>query len=650
MRNKLRVLSQLFQRTPPDPETPSAQRPGGISLDHDTTGDRLRQWQRNVRRVRISRNLLGIAWTAGPVTGAGLTGGYIVAYGRLPSTQLLLYFGTFTLLSGIIGLLAKIIYDSTWGSSKENSQAQVVRAIDKLGELILVARDLNVDSLGGNARGYEAARQLLLRIDLSPQGVALACEDLTQDRQLGRLLAQIDNYRRAGLYSRIRDLNKLHAEYFTATFEQIRSEAPLAANALRDRFTGKVPHLRTGTPRDEAFVERILAAFEEQNAALLTMHDVEQMFSLAFELLNGREINTLSFSYSGNWILAKHLDQIELARSRYRLNLAAAENRLRALANQLIEANALEYTTAAENLPSATLIERINAALDEISAEIKIISKQHKRFPRTISREQRARVAHLRNTLTTAIALYRDAHQAVQSLGTTHAELIKATQAWEKQIADQVKSAEQLLRLGPGSNGIYIVVNTISLDEDAREQVGETLFGHLQINDFNQHRGVNQGPKSSHDELTPSQARQLAIEVAMALEPHIGITRPEVQRGLAATNACYLGDIEPGMSAAEKCRIGAAMVNEVDNDLSRAAEQLALALVRHYRVELSAEALNFLSEVYGARNQVLQSIMRTRKADHGSQVTLLSRRPPAVPRPKREWYRSLVQARRIMHR
>lgn len=136
----------------------------------------------------------------------------------------------------------------------------------------------------------------------------------------------------------------------------------------------------------------------------------------------------------------------------------------------------------------------------------------------------------------------------------------------------------------------------------------------------------------------------------MALEPHIGITRPEVQRGLAATNACYLGDIEPGMSAAEKCRIGAAMVNEVDNDLSRAAEQLALALVRHYRVELSAEALNFLSEVYGARNQVLQSIMRTRKADHGSQVTLLSRRPPAVPRPKREWYRSLVQARRIMHR
>ncbi|MCG5530342.1 hypothetical protein LRD18_05575 [Halorhodospira halochloris] len=648
MRSKIRAFYRRIISSPRAAETPHTEHSAGVSLGQDTTDRRLRQWQRSLRRVRISRNLLGIAWTAGPVTGLGLTGGYIVAYGHLPSTQLLIYFGTFTLLSGVIGLLAKIFYDSTLGSNKEMAQAKVVQVIDQLGELILATRDLDVDSLEGNARGYEAARQLLLRIDLSPQGVALACEELTKDRQLGRILAQIDNYRRAGLYSRIRDLNKLHGEYFEATFQQVRSEAPLAASALRERFTGKVPRLRAGIPRHEAFVERILAAFEEQNAALLTMQDVEQMFGLAFELLNGREITTLCFSYSGNWRLAKHLDRIEAARSRFRLNLAAVENRLRALASHLIEAGILAPANAPEELPSSTLLERINAALDGMQAELDILYKQHKRFPRTISRTQRARADHLSRTLATSIGLYRAAYQAVQSIGSTHAKLINATQDWEQLVAEMSTNREQQLKVGPGSKGLRITERSIGLDEDAREKVCASLSKHLFASvDTDPGRGYHQSI-AAHEDLTPDKARRLAIEVAVALEPHIGITRSDVQRGLAATNACYLGDLEPGMSALEKCRIGEAMVREVSNDLGRAAEKLALALVRHYRVDLTEEAQSFLIEVYGARENVLNSILRTQMVDKGTQVTLLSQRPPPVPQPKREWYRSLVYARRIL--
>lgn len=622
--------------------------PSGVSLGQDTTDKRLREWQRRMRRVRISRNLLSLAWSAGPVTGLGLSGGYIVAYGKLPSTQLLIYFATFTLLSGVIGLLAKIVYDSTWGSSKELAQAKVVQVIDLLGELILATRDLDVANLEGNARGYEAARQLLLRVDLSPQGVALACEELTRDQQLGRILAQIDNYRRAGLYSRIRDLNKIHGEYFHETLERIRREAPLAAHALSNRFNGQVPRLRAGIPRDEAFVERILAAFGEQNADLLTMHDVEEMLGFTFELLNGREITTLGFSYSGQWQLAKHLDRIELARSRYRLNLAAGENRLRALAAHLIEANVLDYTTTPEELPTTTLLERINAAMESMQGEIDTVYKQYRRFPRTITRRQRERITHLGNTLTTAIALYRAAYQAIQSIGTTHAELIQATQEWEELIDEQHGSEEQLLKLGPGSQGLRIVERTVSLDEEALEKVSDHLINYLRPESLEHaaHPYVRQ--PFSHQSLQPDQARRLAIEAATALEPYIGLSRPEVQRALATTKACYLSDLEPGMSAQEKRRIGTAMVEEVENDLSRSAERLALALVRHYRVELAEEAQEFLITVYGARENVLQSILRTQAVDQGSNVSLLSRRPPAVSRPKREWYRSLIHARRII--
>src|SRR5690606_31996800 len=47
----------------------------GISLNREDT-ERLDQFTRSVRRVRISRSLLGLAWTAGPVTALGLYGGY----------------------------------------------------------------------------------------------------------------------------------------------------------------------------------------------------------------------------------------------------------------------------------------------------------------------------------------------------------------------------------------------------------------------------------------------------------------------------------------------------------------------------------------------------------------------------------------------
>lgn len=84
----------------------------GISLNREDI-ERLDQLTRSVRRVRFSRSLLGLAWTAGPVTAIGLYGGYSIGFGQAPSNQLLIYFISFTVLSGKIALVAKIVYDST---------------------------------------------------------------------------------------------------------------------------------------------------------------------------------------------------------------------------------------------------------------------------------------------------------------------------------------------------------------------------------------------------------------------------------------------------------------------------------------------------------------------------------------------------------
>ncbi|MFP4162199.1 MAG: hypothetical protein ACLFSK_09510, partial [Ectothiorhodospira sp.] len=100
---------------------PPSRRDENVTLGRDDN-ERAERWQRAVKRVRVSRNLLKLAWTAGPVTGIGLYGGYYIGYGRAPATDLLIYFTTFTILSGLLGLLAAIVYDTTYGAAKERAR------------------------------------------------------------------------------------------------------------------------------------------------------------------------------------------------------------------------------------------------------------------------------------------------------------------------------------------------------------------------------------------------------------------------------------------------------------------------------------------------------------------------------------------------
>ncbi|MBK1673609.1 hypothetical protein CKO35_09875 [Ectothiorhodospira shaposhnikovii] len=613
-----------------------------VSLDRRDY-ERYERWSRAVKRTRVSRNLLNIAWTAGPVTVLGLSGGYYIGYGRPPSIEMLTYFVSFTVLSGLIGMVAKIVYDSTHGSAKEQAQADVMEAVDKLGDLILAVRDLAMEGLEPEVRRREAAVQLLQRVDLSPEGVAFACEELTGSQALGKCLAHIDTFRRAGLYSRIRDIHQSFGEEFDRIVADLRQIAPVAASILRERYMGGAPKLQRGVPRDEFFLERVMAAIEQDNPLLMTTADVEAMLVLAFELINGREIPMLMFSYTGKWRLAGALDQMEAARSRYRIAQAAASNRIRALASWLVEVDLLAYQEVPEGLSSHLLVDRVVQALDELATLVNELSRGQMEDG-TASRGDLRRLAE---NLATALRLYRTAHEAFQEVGRVHAEMLRASESWEALTSRDLDASEQL-RVGPGRQGLRIVEKVISLDEDAREAVCQHLVNYLHGEHLEKRgRRFFTRRDGRRRALTLDGARQLAVEVALALEPHMGLSRPEIQRGVGATHASYLGSLEPGMSAQEKRILGEAMAVDVEQDMSRAAERLALALVKHYRVRLTDAARDFLIETYGARPQVLSMISQSH-VEEMPRISLLSLRPPVVPTPRRDWYRSLVRARRVL--
>lgn len=615
----------------------------GISLDREDN-ERLDQFTRSVRRVRISRSLLGLAWTAGPVTALGLYGGYYIGFGQAPSNQQLIYFVSFTVFSGLMALGAKIVYDSTLGYATERAQRYVVEVTDKMGDLVLSVRNLMVSSFDDEARQREAAIQLLQRVDLSPGGVAMACEQLTGDAELGRVLAAIDSFRRGGLYSRIDDIHRQHGERFEIAIAELHQIAPQAAEVLRQRYNGDIARLRHGTVRTEHFISRVLAAIEQDNLLLITMHDVESMLILCFELINGREIPMLIFDYRGRWRLAAALDRMERRRSRYRIAQAAGSNRIRGLASWLVEVDVMNYDEVPEGISSNLLVERVGEALDKLAQRMRVEVAAVGRGDASL-RPVLRRDAEI---MTSALRLYRIAHESFKRIGELHADFLLAAEGWN-QMMDAAHLNMEELQIGPRGRGLRIREKVVRLDDEECKEVCRHLARYLREQHLEAHetKGLFERRSDKDHPLTFDSARQLAIEVALALEPHIHLSYPEVQRGIGATRATYLGDLEPGMSAKEKKVLGESMAQDVEEDMSQAAEHLVVALVRHYRVNLTEEASTFLHQTYGARQSVLDILSQHQLTDNASQ-SLLTGRPSVVPAAQRRWYRALVLARRLV--
>ena len=136
-------------------------------------------------------------------------------------------------------------------------------------------------------------------------------------------------------------------------------------------------------------------------------------------------------------------------------------------------------------------------------------------------------------------------------------------------------------------------------------------------------------------------ARLLAVEIAVALEPHIHLSKPEIQRNINATRAIYLGGLSPDMSALQKQELGSRMAKEVDNSLGLSAIRLAETLTHQYHVELTPEAIGFLNLNYNAGRKSLERIASRKKEERRDYLNRVYEIPPSVSEPKNFWKKAL---------
>ncbi len=609
--------------------------------------DEIRRITAAVEKVPWTVSLLQILWTAGPVTLLGAWGGYLLGYGKAPTIENYIFFISFTVITGIFGVLANLTHHLTRGRRVERTSQRIERVIKTLPELLLATRNLIVESLDGDARRREAAAMLLRKQDLSPAGVELAALELLDDPESARLIGQIEVYRRVGLHARISDLFASYRERIEPQFGELFDLAPQAITLLRERFEGHAPDPRYGVARDENFIERVMAAIESDNDLLMTLQDVEEMVILAFELISGRQIPVLSFEYRGRWKLARAFDNLEEARARHRIAQATGLSRLKALNTYLTERSATPLAESVSGQRADALLAHSVAAIDDLSARIdaQVRAIQQGR------KEQRQTLRENAEVLTNAIKLYKSVSSAYESVGRSHAHRLRMAERWEALSANLADSTTRL-RLGPGRRGLRIRESKIALDDEAKAEVCKLLGRYMEKANIGTFRDrLRQAERDTQLSVGVDTAKRVAVEIFLALEPHVQLSRPAVQRAINSSNAADFGQLEPNLSAAAKAAMGSAMVREIETDLSRTAESLALALVRHYRVALEPEAMAFLQRQYGAREATLTMLTNVNlERSETPNVSYLSMAPPAVGTPHRQWYRALVRARRHLEK
>ena len=579
-----------------------------------------------------------LAWTAGPVTLFTAWCATWIGYGVPLSPERVLYFFVYSIVTGVLGILTKVIYNVIHGHQSRYDEHCLLDVTDRLPEIIYMVRDLRLANLTPDNRRIESAGIILRKFDLGPEWIASAIEDLTGDRELAYWSERIEQFRRAGLYTRMQDLISDAADKAQRHTHELRQSHPRIAVAMSARLNGMAPDIRRGQPRERLFLERILAAIDEENAELITLPDVEHMLALCFELICGRQITYLKVEYTGgDWNLTKALDRLERYRNDYRISRARVYSRLRALTAYL------DFACPAKDIQSASglgIKVLLASGIDGLNRLVQHVNEHRRHINQTGYRvdDLQEALSHLEK----AVELYKKVRESWQQESRDNRRFVRSLQVWQHRSRNWQASADGSLL----KRSLLISEQHILLSDEDKVEVARELRDHIKSAGIRRYSRRSHNNETIEDLLTVEKAKGLAIETLLILDSRIDLHQPEIQRAIDDAPLSTMAPLEPGMSPMTKAALGKAMADAIVVDVDEMAEKLAQNLIRYYRVPLGEETIDFLVRHYGANKERLEFIAK-HEAPRPPQNSI---RDPIieVPDVMRHWKSTLYNARRTL--
>lgn len=580
----------------------------------------------SAREVPWVLTLAQLLWTAGPVTFLALQGGSLLGYGEPVGFKTYLFFAVYVILAALIALVARIMAKTIRGRKEDRARNNITRTLDMIPDLIFTVRDLHLSTLTKPQRQQDAAAILLRKQDLGSTAISVAVVDLTNDQTLATIAEEVEVFRRAGMFSRITDLNDKFQEHIDAAMEHLKGYSGEIAEILEQRLQGLAPSQDEGIGRSDHFISQTYTAAHQEDLSLMTLDNVEDVLSLAFELLSGREITRLIIDYEGDWQLARSLDELERCHNAYRQVKASAVLYLRELAYFLVNSRLTALETDVLDQDADTLLQETSMALTRLVARLKWSDES-----------ELSRAPNARRNLRMALRYAKLTRQAISGLEERYVRYVRALERWTL-LRDRL--FEEAGSTRPGG-GLRIRENTITLSDEQKLDFTAQFVRYLEDHH------ITAGPKGALRHGAPlsiSHAKHLAIRIVLILQPLIGLDNPSVQRAVESSRGAYLEGLEMGFSADAKAGLGSAVVKELKDDLGPAAELIALRLTKIYRMPLDEPIQQFLVEHYGANPERLAFI-----ADSANQATTIDELPtiprePTVVRSYEQWRAPIAAA------
>ncbi len=569
-----------------------------------------------VRKESWGRTVIQLAWTAGPVTYLALQGGYILGYGKSAPPNLFIYFAIYTVIAGVFAILMRMLYQMTRGQEIEKAEAALTQSLDRLPDLILFTRNQSLLYYEREDRKLLAAKYLLENPDAVAETVRTAVHDVTKDTTISEAAQRIEIYRKNGLFARIEDEYERIAEKLEKAVTEVKRSSPAVADLLNARMQGKPPRKRSGRVRTEGFISRVLAAGEEHNFDLMSLHDAEEIFTLAYELLADRNIPVFSLRYIGSREFTDVSEAFDRARLAFRKAAYLRNSRLRNLAVLFAEYDPVDIVPAATPVftTPAVMYENILKAIDILYRDIK------KRLGVTPLRRKKqkpdSKLIEELVKLQSAIELYQSLRNANIQLQRKYEALKRAE---EKYLYTKNHTAKNfpLRLLGPKEHGkgVRIVQKQVNLSKKSKLRFAKGIGALLEELDIKKSKqmALNQPHEISDLLFHTEEYKKLAVDMAILLEKELNISRFEIQYAVESSNAPYLASLEWGLTAATKTGWAVSLVREVQKNMQTPIHKLAHVLVNYHEMPFDEKSIDFLAKKYGADPHHLAQLIPEQK-------------------------------------
>lgn len=571
---------------------------------------------RELRNESWGRTAFQLAWTAGPVTYLALNAGYYIGFGVAAPPRLFFYFGAYTVIMGLFAVAMRVGYNVVRGHEHERMEDALTEVMGEIPRLIAVVRNRNLETYEGDARRFLSAKYLLDNTDASEQAIRQAVHDLTGDARLADTIRSIEVFRRAGLFGRVRDLGAEVAEELARVLPAIEQRSLAVAEELRRRFAGIVPAKRQGRTRTEGFIERVLSAGEHDSHDLMSLSDVEEILTLAFELLAGRSYTWFSLQYVGQSALRDIDHRFERARRELREAIHVRNSRLRVLAEFLNESQAIHRVPSA--IPVILQVREVHRnvqrAVDEIFEEIRRraagrngVKGRHAPGGRAVSGLRLG--AEEIDSYRTLLHLWELLQRANETVKRRAAALGRAVSEYQRLLSSS-KQVPELRILAPGEpgDGVRLIPREVGLSARARMRLALRLSRVVQEANTRRRFIWTTAPDNpvTGVELTNDGYKHIAVSTAIVLDQALALGNGELQAAIEASPAANVGSIEAGLSRETRIGWGVALVRDVREDVGKAVGRLVSSLAYYHGMRISDEAVDYLTRRFNARESLLR--------------------------------------------